>query len=172
MTLYARETNKVLTFSNVGKMETEIFKLVDRITFILVSFMDKQKNIYQTKLIPKNASLGIITNLKDIYPFNTIKKLDSIYRGQIISRRQIHGFYEMEKKKFWLKDKDYNSYDVLAKIMGEIRNDLKDSFLRKILNIEYKLRLPEMILSRIDYPTMASSVEARSPYMDHELIEL
>ena len=49
--------------------------------------------------------------------------------------------------------------------------DSKDRFLRQILNLEYKLRLPEMILQRIDYPTMAASIEARSPFVDHSLIE-
>ena len=46
--------------------------------------------------------------------------------------------------------------------MSEIRDDLPDSFLRKILNVEYKMRLPELILQKIDYSTMSQSVEARS----------
>ena len=44
-------------------------------------------------------------------------------------------------------------------------------FLRKVLNIEYKLRLAELLLPRVDYPSMATSIEARSPFMDHNLIE-
>ena len=47
----------------------------------------------------------------------------------------------------------------------------KDIILRRILNIEYKLRLAELILPRVDYPSMAASIEARSPFMDHQLIE-
>ncbi|MGP1507042.1 MAG: asparagine synthase-related protein, partial [Campylobacter sp.] len=35
----------------------------------------------------------------------------------------------------------------------------------------YKMRLPELILQKIDYSTMSQSVEARSPFMDHFLIE-
>ncbi|VAW17562.1 Asparagine synthetase [glutamine-hydrolyzing] [hydrothermal vent metagenome] len=95
------------------------------------------------------------------------KRFDFFYKGKVVSRRQVHGFTEYEKKKFW-KGKPYNSYKILYDLMQEIKGS---DFLRKVLNIEYKLRLPELILARVDYPTMAASVEARSPYMDYELIE-
>ena len=53
----------------------------------------------------------------------------------------------------------------------EVDTDFEDNFLRKLQNVEYKLRLAELLLPRVDYPTMAASVEARSPFMDHKLIE-
>lgn len=86
-------------------------------------------------------------------------------------RRFVFGFREHEKQKFWLKDKSYNSYDVLLNFTNEIDINSEDSFYRKILNTEYKLRLAELILPRIDYPSMAASIEARAPFMDHDLIE-
>ncbi|QHI37461.1 Asparagine synthetase [glutamine-hydrolyzing] 1 [Kordia antarctica] len=98
------------------------------------------------------------------------KPFDFFYKGKIVSRRQVHGFTESEKKTFWKKN-DYNTYEILGKLMDEVTVKSKDSFLKKVLNIEYKLRLPELILPRVDYPTMAASVEARSPYMDYQLIE-
>jgi asparagine synthase (glutamine-hydrolysing) len=99
------------------------------------------------------------------------KRLDIFYKNNIISRRHIHGFTEWEKQKFWIGKQKYNSYQILHNYMTEIRDDLDDSFIRKISNIEYKLRLPELILPRVDYPSMAASVEARSPFEDHKLIE-
>ena len=81
------------------------------------------------------------------------------------------GFSEDEKRNFWIKNKKYNSYEYLKKLADEIRSDVADSFLRKVLNIEYKLRLAELLLPRVDYPSMATSIEARSPFMDHNLIE-
>lgn len=107
---------------------------------------------------------GFLRNLLKYIPLK--KRFDFFYKGQVVSRRQVHGFTEFEKKKFW-KGKPYNSYAVLYDLMKEVKGD----FLRKVLNVEYKLRLPELILARVDYPTMAASVEARSPYMDYELIE-
>lgn len=108
---------------------------------------------------------GFLRGLLKYIPLK--KRFDFFYNGQVVSRRQVHGFTEFEKKKFW-KGKPYNSYAVLHKLMQEIKGG---DFLRKVLNVEYKLRLPELILARVDYPTMAASIEARSPYMDYELIE-
>ncbi len=113
----------------------------------------------------------LFSPLKNILPARYAKRFDLFYKDSMISRRHIHGFYETEKSNFWRGSKEFNSYSVLYKYMSEIRSDLRDSFLRKILNVEYKLRLPELILSRIDYPTMAASIEARSPFMDYRLIE-
>ncbi len=36
---------------------------------------------------------------------------------------------------------------------------------------ELKLRLPELLLMRVDKMTMATSVEARVPFLDHRLVE-
>ena len=41
----------------------------------------------------------------------------------------------------------------------------------KIPYLESKLRLPEHLLMRVDKMTMAHSVEARVPYLDHDVIE-
>ena len=44
-------------------------------------------------------------------------------------------------------------------------------FLTRMSHVELKLRLPELLLMRVDKITMANSVEARVPFLDHELIE-
>ncbi|THV61230.1 asparagine synthase (glutamine-hydrolyzing) [Flagellimonas alvinocaridis] len=108
---------------------------------------------------------GFLRGLLKYVP--TKKRFDFFYKGEVVSRRQVHGFTEYEKRKFW-KGKSHSSYAILHSLMKEVKGD---DFLRKVLNVEYKLRLPELILARVDYPTMAASVEARSPYMDYELIE-
>lgn len=97
----------------------------------------------------------------DVYKFNK----------DLSIRRFIFGFREFEKNEFWLKSKKYNTYRLLSKYSDQIKVNTNDSFFRKILNIEYKVRLAELILPRIDYPSMAGSIEARSPFMDHDLIE-
>ena len=45
-----------------------------------------------------------------------------------------------------------------------------DPLTRMIYN-EFKLRLPELLLMRVDKMTMATSVEARVPFLCHELVE-
>jgi len=104
-------------------------------------------------------------------PFLNLRMLDVIHRSEVVSQAHIHGFTEAEKKLMWNGAKGMNSYEVLWEIMNEVEVKTDDIFFRKLLNLEYKLRLPEMILARIDYPSSAASIEARSPFVDHSLIE-
>ncbi len=104
-------------------------------------------------------------------PAKWSKRLHSIIDNPIYARRFIFGFSEREKASFWQGEKNFNSYEIIERYMDEISDDFSDSFLRKILNVEYKLRLAELLLPRVDYPSMAVSIEARSPFMDHRLIE-
>lgn len=43
--------------------------------------------------------------------------------------------------------------------------------LERMIYLELKLRLPELLLMRVDKMTMATSVEARVPFLDHKLVE-
>jgi len=43
--------------------------------------------------------------------------------------------------------------------------------LERMIYHELKLRLPELLLMRVDKMTMATSVEARVPFLDHKLVE-
>jgi asparagine synthase (glutamine-hydrolysing) len=47
----------------------------------------------------------------------------------------------------------------------------KSDFLSRMTYLELKLRLPELLLMRVDKITMATSVEARVPFLDHHLVE-
>lgn len=43
--------------------------------------------------------------------------------------------------------------------------------LDRLIYQDLRLRLPELLLMRVDKLTMASSVEARVPFLDHQLVE-
>ena len=43
--------------------------------------------------------------------------------------------------------------------------------LQKIPYMEMKLRLPEHLLMRVDKLTMAHAIEARVPFLDHDVVE-
>lgn len=45
-------------------------------------------------------------------------------------------------------------------------------FLNRMIALELKIRLPELLLMRVDKITMANSIEARVPFLDHRLVEL
>jgi asparagine synthase (glutamine-hydrolysing) len=45
-------------------------------------------------------------------------------------------------------------------------------FLNRMIYLEFKLRLPELLLMRVDKITMSNSIEARVPFLDKALVEL
>lgn len=60
--LYIKSSNEIFTFTNIGKMETEIFKLVDRISLIVINFLDAE-TLYKNRKIPPGSRLAILTNI-------------------------------------------------------------------------------------------------------------
>src|SRR5918993_1920005 len=65
-----------------------------------------------------------------------------------------------------------SSYDVVREIQERIASERPASdFLARLTYVELKLRLPELLLMRVDKITMATSVEARVPFLDHHLVE-
>jgi asparagine synthase (glutamine-hydrolysing) len=65
-----------------------------------------------------------------------------------------------------------STHDVVVKYLKKIGSTRPDSdFAARMTYLELKLRLPELLLMRVDKITMATSVEARVPFLDHHLIE-
>ena len=62
--------------------------------------------------------------------------------------------------------------DVVAAIAADAdRNGARDD-LDRLIYQDLRLRLPELLLMRVDKLTMANAIEARVPFLDHELVEL
>jgi len=65
-----------------------------------------------------------------------------------------------------------SSYEVVRQYLESFEAQRPDSdFLARMTYLELKLRLPELLLMRVDKITMATSVEARVPFLDHHLVE-
>ena len=65
-----------------------------------------------------------------------------------------------------------SSYSVVRSDLDRLLGTQPDA--DQLLRMSYqelKLRLPELLLMRVDKMTMATSVEARVPYLDHKLVE-
>lgn len=56
----------------------------------------------------------------------------------------------------------------LAPLAGKLA---EPEILQKLTYMEMKLRLPEHLLMRVDKLTMAHSIEARVPFLDHDLVD-
>ncbi len=65
-----------------------------------------------------------------------------------------------------------STHDVVRQYLDTIERERPDAdFAARMSYLELKLRLPELLLMRVDKITMATSVEARVPFLDHHLIE-
>jgi asparagine synthase (glutamine-hydrolysing) len=65
-----------------------------------------------------------------------------------------------------------DSYNVIRSFLDPFDRDHpgRDVLTRMIYN-EFKLRLPELLLMRVDKIGMSTTIEARVPFLDHELVE-
>jgi asparagine synthase (glutamine-hydrolysing) len=65
-----------------------------------------------------------------------------------------------------------DSHEVVHHYLGNLTGHLQEpEVLQKIPYMEMKLRLPEHLLMRVDKLTMAHSIEARVPFLDHDVVE-
>ncbi len=65
-----------------------------------------------------------------------------------------------------------DAYRVVQRLWDEAEHDGPGAdLLQKMTYLELKQRLAELLLMRVDKMTMATSVEARVPFLDHELVE-
>ncbi len=65
-----------------------------------------------------------------------------------------------------------STYDVVRQYQETIAAARPHAdYAARMTYLELKLRLPELLLMRVDKITMATSVEARVPFLDHHLIE-
>lgn len=66
----------------------------------------------------------------------------------------------------------FSSYSVVRSDLDRLLASRPDADqLSRMIYQELKLRLPELLLMRVDKMTMATSVEARVPFLDHKLVE-
>ncbi|HYS52865.1 MAG TPA: asparagine synthase (glutamine-hydrolyzing) [Thermoanaerobaculia bacterium] len=109
------------------------------------------------------------------------RKLADAFRRQ--ARRQPFflggaiAYYEDEKRSilspdFRRRTAGLDSTDVVMPLYKEIEQAAPEAtFLQKITFIELQLRLPELLLMRVDKMSMAHSIEVRVPFLDRELVD-
>lgn len=97
--------------------------------------------------------------------------------GEPIFWSGAEAFTEAEKRKLlneeFLKDfKGYSSYEVIKDFRKKFEERCPEpSFLNWMAYSDLKLRLPELLLMRVDKMGMAVSLEARVPFLDHKFVE-
>lgn len=87
-------------------------------------------------------------------------------------------FFETEKKRLisprlQKKFSDISSFDVLKEIYARFHAKAwEKTHLNWMSYLDLNFRLPELLLMRVDKMSMAASLEARVPFLDHKFVEL
>ncbi len=68
--LFVKGANEIFTFTSVGKMETDISRMVDRVSVIIMNFFESN-SLYRSDEISPGKRIGILTNL-DNYELNRL----------------------------------------------------------------------------------------------------
>jgi len=84
-------------------------------------------------------------------------------------------YWELEKNMLLSKGlkrqlREVDSYKIIKNIYEKLQGKDVD-YLRKMIYLELRQRLPELLLMRVDKITMANSVESRVPFLDLMLVE-
>lgn len=75
-------------------------------------------------------------------------------------------------KRLKTKYKDRSSWEVIGPIYEKFKEKSKDlSILHWLSYVDLKIRLPELLLMRVDKMSMGVSIETRVPFLDHHLVE-
>jgi len=79
-------------------------------------------------------------------------------KGDLLSE----SFRKRTKSSYWMVDQYLKQ---LAKFNPQA------DYLQKMTYLEFKHRLPELLLMRVDKVSMSTSIEARAPFLDHRFVE-
>lgn len=115
-------------------------------------------------LTKKNTFENIVSNFYKIYPafLGTGSKL----LGKSADLGESYTAYLFDEKFMKILREKSTKRDFVDKVNSYDLNDYK-----KLLYTEFKFFLTEMMLLKVDRTSMANSLEVRSPFVDHKLIE-
>ena len=81
-------------------------------------------------------------------------------------------FYDSHKRRLLRGPDDAAGREAVAALYVDVDSHVPGATqLDRMIGIELRQRLPELLLMRVDKVTMGSSLEARVPYLDHKLVE-
>ncbi len=111
-------------------------------------------------------------NNSNVYTMFLKDRLKLMAEDKNLPMKNMMGFFESEKYVLLNNGHNLNSYKYIESLLQNTHDtNYTNEYLQKMRVLEYKLRLPELLLMRVDKFSMMYSVEARAPFMDYRLIE-
>lgn len=169
-----RETRKFVTVALNGDGGDELFAGYERYQAMLAS------QIYQ-KLpdITKRGIEFVIGALPDsVRAKNNIRKVKRFFDGVALPDaarylRWLSIFGEKLKKDLYAEEytRNFTNNDPVGFIAPYISDKKAPDLIDRLLMADTNLYLPDDLLVKVDIASMANSLEARSPFLDHKLME-
>jgi asparagine synthase (glutamine-hydrolysing) len=162
------------TVIQVGEGSDEIFFGYDSFADILKIYQKYWKYFAPQPYLFKKAVYNLLspwfdTNRKDVI-HRAVHNKELFWGGAYI-------FGEMEKEKLLLPKtinrlNEWDGFDIIDGYYNKVTAQRPNvDLMGKMTYLELKIRLPELLLMRVDKMAMISSVEARVPFLDHKLVE-
>jgi asparagine synthase (glutamine-hydrolysing) len=153
----------------VGEGSDELFSGYTSYAF----FTDFHRRIWRPyQALPR----GVRHAATSLAPLLSLDRADVLMRGAQVRGELFWGgaipFYDRHKQELLVAGDDGAGRRAVAALYQDVdRNVPNASQLDRMIGIELRQRLPELLLMRVDKVTMGSSLEARVPYLDHKLVE-
>jgi asparagine synthase (glutamine-hydrolysing) len=143
------------------------------------------------KYIPAFSKKGFAEAFRYLFP-NKINKLDLLnnwaasrslfwsgaiafpedYKREFLTMQENYVSDPIVNQIFPGLKQDFDSYAIVEYHLQRLHEKLPNAdFLTSMVWLELNQRLPELLLMRVDKMTMATSIEARVPFLNHEIVE-
>lgn len=175
ITKHARETGTIVL--HAGEGADEIFCGYSNYRRFLAQHQSHWKPMQR---LPKPVSRLAASALGRSSAPQHRKMADALRRlalGQEFFMSSAVGYYEDEKKSVLSRDfrrdsAGMDSFNIVAPFYKRLSETHPNaSVLEKMTFVELQLRLPELLLMRVDKMAMANSVEVRVPFLDRDLVD-
>jgi asparagine synthase (glutamine-hydrolysing) len=164
-----------VTVCQVGEGSDELFCGYPHWSYVLS--LERTRQIYS--ILPKPLR-GLATRVVSQLQEPSSGKLEYIRRAssdEPVFWGGAEAFFETHKQRLVSADlrkrlNETSSADVISRYFQEfIEGSEQPDALNWMTFVDLKLRLPELLLMRVDKMTMATAIEARVPFLDHKLVE-
>ena len=154
----------------VGEGSDELFAGYTGYAF----FVDFHRRVWRPyQVLPgalRRMAAGAATHVLSMDRADVVERAgrdDELYWGGAIA------FYDAHKRALLRHGSNGDAQRMVRSLYADVDRALPAAGqLDRMIGIELRQRLPELLLMRVDKVTMGSSIEARVPYLDHKLVEL